>query len=413
MLNKEEKSKQLLNLWTSFNSNIGALYSFFEKVTELADEADKEKIKAISAKLAGLFRDNPDEVEMEIASLFPSIDDLDIYPDIRNNESIKEMMEELKDASFIEQVKGWEKKHPFKSQKFMEILLSAFTDPPMSGVMLRRSMLVSLVTFLEILVQDAFVSHFLVQCETKEKALKLADGMSKGWGQRLSNLEKIGLGSLAQSKYREEIIEITKRRNLLVHNDGVVDDDYLEKAPQKYKSLKPGSIFIVSTKYLQRALDIAYTFGLYLCVSQWKLNSIPETAQSKEIDKLLIPSLNQKRYSLVLEITNHLSDESLPKQVPQRFLADRAIAFRELGQTREVRKIISKLEKLDDHWSNSVAIAMLTNNIADLQKTLKDDKVPANISYWPLFDPVKNEIWFKQLFLQKNKREMAKMRNKR
>lgn len=407
------EQRNILNIWLRFNSNIGALYSFSEKVTELADESDREKIKAISAKLAGLFRDNPGEVEKEIASLFPSIDDLDIYPDIRNNESVKELLEELKDTSFIEQVKGWEKKHPFKSQKFAEILFSAFIDPPMNGVILRKSILISLVTFLEILIQDVFVSHFLAQGEIKKKALELADGMSNSWGKRLSNLEIIGIGTLAQSKYREEIIEITKRRNLLVHNDGVVDDDYLGKAPQKFKSIKPGSVFIVSTQYLQRALDITYAFGLYLCIKQWKLNHIPEIEQSKEIDKLLIPALNKRRYKLVLEITNHLSDECLPIQMPQRFLADRAIAYRELGQAKEVKKIITKLEKLNDHWSNSVAIAMLTNNLADLQKVLKDNRIPANISSWPLFDPVKDEIWFKNIFMQKNKHAVRIQKNRR
>ena len=398
-----DKERKILYIWMRFNSNIGALYSFYEKVTILADETDREKIRALSIRLATLFRDDPEKVEKEIASLFPSIDDLDIYPDIRNIESVKELLEEIKDASFIEQAKEWESKHPFKSQKFVEILFSAFADPPMSGVLLRRSMLVSLVTFLEILVQDVFVNHFMGKGETKKAALELAEEMSKGWGKRLSNLEKIGLGTLAQSKYKEEFIEITKRRNLLVHNDGVVDDGFIEKTPKKFKSLKPGSIFIVSSKYLQRALDIAYTFGLYLCVKLWKFSKLPELEQSKEIDKLLIPALNKKRYSLVLEITKHLSDESLPTQMPQRFLVDRAIAFRELGQTKEVRNIVSKLERLDYHWSNSVAIAMLTNNMVELQKILKDNKVPANISSWPLFDPIKHEVWFKTIFMLKNK----------
>ncbi|MBK6793020.1 MAG: hypothetical protein IPG80_10890 [Anaerolineales bacterium] len=51
-MNQEEKIKAIQNLWMRFNSNIGALYSFFEKVTELADEADREKIKNISAKVS-------------------------------------------------------------------------------------------------------------------------------------------------------------------------------------------------------------------------------------------------------------------------------------------------------------------------------------------------------------------------
>src|SRR6266508_2996901 len=128
LLTQEEKKKLLFNTWMRFNSNIGALYSFFEKTIELVDTTDAEKIKSISTKLAGLLREKPEDIEKDFSIFFPSIDDLDIYPDIRSNASVKEMFEELQDSRFIEQILEWENQHPFKSQKFLEIIYSGFVD---------------------------------------------------------------------------------------------------------------------------------------------------------------------------------------------------------------------------------------------------------------------------------------------
>jgi len=414
LLSQEEKKKLLLNTWMRFNSNVGALYSFFEKTTELADKLDWEGIRKISSQVAALLKQDPEEVEKDISSLFPSMDDLEIYPDIRNDDSVKEMMEAFQDSKFMEQVSEWEQRHPFKSQKFVEIIYSAFVDPPMRGIMLRKSMLITLMTFIEMLIGEMFVNHYLIQGETKKCAIQLASNMTDdGWGKRFSNLEKIGLGSQFQSKNKNKIIEMAKLRNLLVHNDGVIDEDYLKKAPQKHKPLKPGSILLVSTNYFQRAIDTVYSLGFFLCTASWKLNDVPAKEQGKKIDELIIPALNQRRYSLVLEITKDLNGEELPQSTPERLLVDRAIAFRELGETRKVNKIVSNLEELDYSWSISVAIAMLTNNISELQKHLMDKQVPPNISYWPLFGPVKNEIWFKKVFMMKNKQNFPKPSKRR
>jgi len=191
LLTQEEKKKLLFNTWMRFNSNIGALYSFFEKTIELVDTTDAEKIKSISTKLAGLLREKPEDIEKDFSIFFPSIDDLDIYPDIRSNASVKEMFEELQDSRFIEQILEWENQHPFKSQKFLEIIYSGFVDPPMGGIILRKSMLITLMTFLEILIEDMFRNYYLICGETRESAAELAAKMTnEGWGKRLGNFSK-------------------------------------------------------------------------------------------------------------------------------------------------------------------------------------------------------------------------------
>jgi len=229
----------------------------------------------------------------------------------------------------------------------------------------------------------------------------------------LLNLEKIGYRTRTQSVYKDEIIEMSKRRNLLIHNDGVVDEKYIENAPQKYKSVKPGSIFVVSTNYFQAAIDIVYTLGFFLCLASWHTHEISEKERSKKIDEFLIPTLNQKRYSLVLRLTKNLNETVLPRWTAGTLLVDRAVAFRELGEITQVRRIVSQLKDLDQRWPISLSISMLTNNLEELKKQLMDRQVPPNISSWPVFDPIKNEIWFKKIFTLKQKQYLPKARKKR
>ena len=408
-MDKSQLEKIHLNTWMRFSSNMGALYSFFEKVTETADEFDKDKIKKLATDLAILLKDDPIAVEEDLSRYFPSIDNLDVYPDIRKDDSVREMMTAFQESDFISKVLDWEKRHPYKSQKFLKIIYSAFNDPPIMGITLRKSMLITLVTFFEMLLGDLFTNYSLSRHETKEAAIELLNEMMNvGWGKRLTNLKKIGVDSKAQKKYTNEIIEITKRRNLLVHNDGVVDDKYLANAPQQYKDLTPGSILVVSTHYFQRAIDIVYSLGFLLCFISWQVNKIDKKVQHRKLDEFIIMLLNQKRYSLVLELTEAAKTIEISEEIRQRMLANRAIAFRELGKGKDVKKIITKLTQSEHDWQIDVAIFMLRQDYASLKSQLEYARETyGNINkifYWPLFDPVREEIWFKTIFRKRAKR---------
>jgi hypothetical protein len=82
-------------------------------------------------------------------------------------------------------------------------------------------MLVMLVSFLEILFQDVILQAHMADGDTKKEALKFAN--LDGWGQRLSILKQSGLASDKLAKFETPIIEFAKLRNLMVHNNGVID----------------------------------------------------------------------------------------------------------------------------------------------------------------------------------------------
>ncbi len=365
MLQQEEKSKLIQSSWMRFNSNIGALHSFFENLTKFADEADKLKVKKFAEELTHIFKDKLEIVEKDISKFIPSVDDWDVYPDFRKDESVREMISTIKDEEFKNIASKWDQSHPFKSQRLVRIFSSAFNDPPVSGVLLRRSMLVSLVTFLEIFLEDTYKNYYLCLGQSKAEAEKGASALMKGnWrDQKIANLQKIGLDISTISKYSDEILEIAQRRHLIVHNDGIVDEGYNKNVPNRYNI---GDHLLVSTQYFQKAINLIHTFGFLLFYNQLIQYETNKQTQLSKLYDFIYNSLTLKRYGLVIDLPENTEDLNLTEHTQQILLINKAIAFRELGETEKVELVVKNLKNTEHHRQIDLAISMLRNDIATL-----------------------------------------------
>lgn len=416
MMTEEEKKGYARAIWARFNGNAGSLYTLFESLTEVADEIDRKKVRKFAEVLASLLRDDPQKVENELARFLVPLDELEIYPDIKSDDSIQEAVSLFRDSQFVEEMLEWEKRHPFKSQKFLRAFYTLYQDPPETGLTIRSSMLVMLVTFLEILFQDAIVQARMSDGETKQDALKFAN--IDGWGKRLRVLQKLGLIAETHAKFETPVIEFTKLRNLLVHNNGVIDQAYLDKAPQKHKNLSPGTRLIVSTRYFQNAIDTVYSFGFFICLGSWKQNGFSDKEQTDIFFPFIITALNQKRYSLVLKLTENIDCFDVSEHTQNILLVNRAIAFREIKNESQVRKIITILANSNPDWQIELAISMLEENFAQVKKQLdilmnKNLENVQSFFGWPLFDPVKEERWFKASVMKIHRKYFPPTRRKK
>lgn len=408
-----EKSQLIKNTFQRFNSNIGALHLFFENIPKAADEIDKIKLKLLVDEVAFIFKDKPEAVEEDFAQYIPSMNDLDVYPDFRKNDSAKLAISELKSPEIKEILLEWESKHPYRAQRFVKVYSSIFNNPPMNGVLIRRSMLVSLVTFFEVFLESLYRDHQLLHGEEKFEAEKSARKMMSGnWQQKLSNLGKVGLDIPVIARYFDFLFEITQRRNLLVHNDGIVDEKYIKSFPDKYN---PGDHLLVSTQYFQKAINVIHMVGFLLHYNQLKQNISDNQTLNLILDDFSITSLEEKRYDLIIELSENSENLDLSEKMHHILLVNRAVAFRELANLDEVNKIISSLRISQHEWQIDIAISMLTNDYSALKRQIM--QIPksiniAKISRWPLFDPVKDEIWFKSLLMKKSNYS-SKQKNKK
>lgn len=414
MLIQDKGSKLVQGAWTRFNSNLGSLYAFFEALTKTADEVDKRKLHELANELSFVFKDKPEIIEKDFARYIPSVDDLDVFPDFRKDDTIQAVVSAFRDEDVLNAIREWEEKHPHRSQRLVRAFSSAFNSPPMNGVMIRRSMLVSLVTFLEIYLEDLHKNNHLVQGMSLADAKKGAQkAMRKDWRSKLTGVEKIDLSLPAIPKFVDEIYEFTQRRNLLVHNDGVVDESYKKNVQCDYDL---GDHLLVSTQYFQRAIDLVHLFGFLLFYKQLSHCVTNKQNLYNKLDEFILTSLDQKRYSLILELSENMDSLDLPGYKQQIVLVNKAIAYRELGKADEVTMIASHLESVGHDWQIDMAISMLRNDVDALKKQIEQaPNTPGimRVASWPLFDPVKNEVWFKVAFMKKSKMRTAQIGGKK
>ncbi|MFN8433842.1 MAG: hypothetical protein U0V18_07470 [Anaerolineales bacterium] len=408
-MNQEEKIKAIQNLWMRFNSNIGALYSFFEKLTVLADQIDEEKLQAIVNELEFIFKDKLD-IKKDVRKYIPSVDDLDVQPDFSKDKTVQEITESIKDPEVINVINGWGENHPHRLQRLKRAYSKAFNDPPVTGILIRRSMLVSLITFFEIFLSDLYKCHYLMIGTSQEAAEKEAKKLMGGdWRNKMFNLNKIGLGIPFFTEHVDTIYEYTQRRHLTVHNDGVVDQKYKNNIPSNKYDI--GDHLLVSTQYFQNAIDNILLFGFFLYYNQLQQISDDEQFINKKLDEFVISTLEKQRFQLILLLAENRENLALSQERIQVLEANRAIAYRGLNSTEEVDKIVNMLEKEEHSWKVDLAICMLKNDIKSLK--VKMTQIPskvnlAEILLWPLFDPVKDQVWFRQLSYKKKKQEIGK-----
>ena len=412
-------------LWLRFNANLGALWVFSREITTLADSIDRERVHALALEFAPIFDDDPAEVESSLLEFIPSLDNLEIYPDFREKTSVREMLNEFQSTDFKKNLFSWALENPAKAHKLADIFRSAFSEPSTNGILLRRSALIQLVGFFELLIEDLFFAyHFLGDGEpakngderkawARDEAEKKCKG---GWKKRIQNLQSLGVELGPASEQLDELLEITQRRNLLVHNDGVIDSSFMKNIPERYrqeKNWKPGQMLLVSTQYLFRAFDVICLFGCILHQNAWRkwAGTNLRKANRKLVD-IIYMALKQKRYALVCQVADYSARIHLPRKTVQLVKINQAIAFRETENELRLQETIAELNRLDPGYSVQVSISVLRQDYKTTQFLLTRAAFKKQLKYlskeWPLFEPIRDEPWFQNILASAESGEIPK-----
>lgn len=264
--NKGDINQQFKQIWLRFNANVGALWIFSHEIARLAGDWDKQLVHKMAEEIADLFGDDLAEVEKDISEFIPSADTLEVEPDYRENASAREIIEAFQSGEFKQRALHWLYENPNKGFQLLDVMNSAFEQPPANGIILRRSALVSLVGFLELLVQELYTAYYTSTGAANVDSL-VKKAMAGGWKTRLEFFKTLGVDVGLFGSALDEVVEIAQRRNLIVHKDGVIDRGYLDNVSPGYvqtKGFVAGQRLLAPTAYLERALEMVHFLGAAL-----------------------------------------------------------------------------------------------------------------------------------------------------
>jgi hypothetical protein len=234
--------------------------------------------------------------------------------------------------------------------------------------------------------------------------------LRKSHSEQFDYLEKlIGIQLREKLPIWKIFIEITERRNLLVHCDGIVSNQYLKVCTEnkcEIDKIKVGDRLGIEMKYFTVAYSCLYEISTKLTHTLWRklLKSDLETAD-KELNEICFNLINTNSFELadtLLEFgcqqKTHFNDSN--KNV---FIINASLSKYLQNKKDETIKILSMKD-----WSASSDDFKLANAIlsedndtafAIMQKIGKNGEVDkSDYKQWPLFSKIRNEVNFKSTF---------------
>jgi hypothetical protein len=203
-------------------------------------------------------------------------------------------------------------------------------------------------------------------------------------------------------------IELTQRRNLYVHNDGKISNQYIklckDHGVQFEMDLRVGDNLEMGKDYLQVAIECVFELGIKLSQVIWrKINPNDIVKADEALLELSYELLYNEQYLICRTILNfqekYVKCSSL--DIELRLLINRALSHKWLNDEEKCKKIVESKD-----WSATSNIFKLAKHVLlnEYEKAVEIMKLLANnsteidhIAYreWPLFKSFRNQEIFK------------------
>ncbi len=221
-------------------------------------------------------------------------------------------------------------------------------------------------------------------------------GSFDDWIKFLTGTVKLSASYLGP--HRAALVEVFQRRNVMVHNNGIVHSSYLKRVdPSLRKNISPGDSLSVSPVYLEKAIDLVERNFVLFAAELWKRLSPDDGERAKVMNEVAFERLKADRW-LVSEGLSFftLNDKKIPEQ-------DRLIAQLNYWQSVKwqggfdsVRKEVegSDFSAKDDLYQLA-RLALLDDADSfyrSLPKLMRTEKItPEMLSNWPIFREMRKD----------------------
>jgi hypothetical protein len=238
------------------------------------------------------------------------------------------------------------------------------------------------------------------------KIEKILRGSVEEWITYFKSELKLGMAYI--DKYKDDLSEAYQRRNILVHNEGIVNTIYIKKVPNKFKAAtKPGEKISVSEKYLIDIIEKYESSFILSAAEIWKKIEPENTNRGHILNEIVYRHLINERWQIAHDLSFFVKND---KQIDE---APRLIAtinyWQSIKWQGKYDEIFEEIKKSDFSAKDEIytlAKYALLDDENEFWKLLpelyKTKKIPEEYIYeWPLFRKLRQS--------RRYKRELKKM----
>ena len=198
-----------------------------------------------------------------------------------------------------------------------------------------------------------------------------------------------------------ELLEVYQRRNLLVHNGGIVNSIYISKVSSEIsKDLIIGDKLTITPEYLENAICKLHIVFTLIAAELWKKLEPNEEKRADILNSIAYRQMNQGRW----EVSEWLScfvkdDENLKSRVKTVGQLNFWLSRKKRGDRDLVIVEVLKADYTDKSLRYQLAVSALTNNKEEffelLPETLRTKSIEIEeLLEFPIFDEMRNTSEF-------------------
>lgn len=327
-LNEEKPAVDLADSIKNFAESLSALREFVELISSVLNEKEKEYIRSHKEELR------------PIALMLKALAKKEPFTD----EDSKRLSDELGGKVSLEKTNEGGAKltispHNFESHKRLEAAFGGMRKSSGHKDLLYRSSLISLVSSAEWFLSQVIREHLELNPDAWDKDNKLTFGDLKSlgsiddarkflidmkidslmwggfedWFRYLTQHAKLSASYVV--KNRDQLTEVFQRRNVMVHNNGLVHTSYLNKVDSKLrKDVSIGDPLPVTPDYLSKAIDLIETNFILLAAELWKKLEPKDDKRADVLINLAFDLLKQERWDVSGGLSLFvMNDKNLPE----------------------------------------------------------------------------------------------------
>lgn len=178
-------------------------------------------------------------------------------------------------------------------------------------------------TYAEIEAADNFDQLVFAKIDAKVEDI-MHGSFEKNWQEALQEYAKLNL----EKKETEPIVEVFRRRNILIHNEGIANNSYFKNLPsQLTQDAKNGKEILLTDDYVRSAILIFEKFFLKVAFCCWENSTIPCDERDDCLLEVTERLMSEERWDSALVI----AELSVKNTKPATCLSSRARSLQQVN----------------------------------------------------------------------------------
>jgi len=231
----------------------------------------------------------------------------------------------------------------------------------------------------------------------EEQVSSLMYKSATDWIEYLRKNVKMNLNYVLENLPR--LREIIARRNIIVHNEGIVNAIYLNTVSQEYrKDVAIGDVLDVDKEYIYDSLELIESIGVAIIIELWVKECVKQSEEMEKITTLIFDEYLQfDRWEIAKELYEIcLSNNKLQDADVLLCKINRWLCYKRLGKFELVRKEVEDLDISACQTRYQLGVFALLEKNMEFYECYKNqtDINLKHLSEWPLYKEFRESQYY-------------------